>query len=47
LTAEQIADLDSRMTARIEKTKSEDNSTSSTNAAGNEKVTNIKRVKSA
>ena len=39
LTAEQIADLDQRMSARIEKTKSMDNSSTATT----EKVTNIKR----
>jgi hypothetical protein len=39
LTAEQIADLDRRMTARVEKTKN--------SAEANEKVTNIKRAKSA
>jgi hypothetical protein len=42
LTAEQIADLDQRMTARLEKTKAVNNS-----SAANEKVTNIKRAKSA
>lgn len=38
LTDEQILDLDRRMTARIEKTKNQNNS-----ASTNEKVTNIKR----
>jgi hypothetical protein len=42
LTAEQIADLDQRMTARLEKTKAVNNS-----STANEKVTNIKRAKSA
>jgi len=40
LTAEQVLDLDRRMTARIEKTKAENSST-------NGKVANIKRAKSA
>jgi hypothetical protein len=43
LTAEQIEDLDHRMTARIEKTKGESNSETSTN----QKVSNIKRAKVA
>jgi hypothetical protein len=43
LTAEQIADLDRRMTARVEKTKAE----SEDSVSSNEKVSNIKRVKSA
>lgn len=43
LTAEQIADLDQRMTARIEKTKVESDSEISTNP----KVSNIKRTKAA
>ncbi|MGI8495153.1 MAG: hypothetical protein ACR2L1_07555 [Pyrinomonadaceae bacterium] len=41
LTAEQIADLDQRMTARIE--KSRDVTESKLSSAANEKVTNIKR----
>jgi hypothetical protein len=43
LTGEQIEDLDRRMTARVEKTKSETKSEDS----ANEKVTNIKRTKVA
>jgi hypothetical protein len=43
LTSEQIADLDQRMTTRIEKTKVESDTETSTN----QKVSNIKRAKVA
>lgn len=47
LTGEQIEDLDRRMTARVEKTKTDAQVETETGDASNEKVTNIKRTKVA